>query len=100
MIPQGRAAPKAVLWEWRCPMLLPVLFSAALALAPQGSPKQDIKEAGKEVGHAFKEGGKQVGHAAAKGGKAVGRVAKKGGKAVGKGAKEAAHGVKDAFNGK
>ena len=70
-------------------MLLPALFSAALMLAPQGSPKQDLKEAGKEVGHAVK-----------KGGKAVGRVAKKGGKAVAKGAKEAAHGVKDAVDGK
>jgi hypothetical protein len=81
-------------------MFLPALFAATLSLSPQGSPKQDIKEAGKEVGHAFKEGGKQVGHAAVKGGKAVGHVAKKGGKAVGKGAKETAHGVKDAFDGK
>ena len=74
-------------------MFIPVIVSAALALAPQGSPKQDLKEAGKEVGHAFKEGGKEVGHAAKKGGKAIGHVAKKGGKAIGKG-------VKDAFDGK
>ena len=69
--------------------MIPALLCAALALAPQGSPKQDLKEAGKEVGHA-----------ATKGAKAVARVAKKGGKAVAKGAKEAAHGVKDAFEGK
>lgn len=74
-------------------MFIPVILSAALALSAQGSPKQDLKEAGKEVGHAFKEGGKEVGHAAKKGGKAIGHVAKKGGKAIGKG-------VKDAFDGK
>ena len=70
-------------------MFIPVLFSAALALGPQGSPKQELKEAGKEIGHAAK-----------KGGKAIAKVAKKGGKAIGKGAKEAGHGVKDAFEGK
>ena len=70
-------------------MIIPALFSAALALAPQGSPKQELKEAGKEIGHA-----------AEKGGKAIGKVAKKGGKAIGKGAKEAGHGIKDAFEGK
>lgn len=70
-------------------MFLPILFSAALSMAPQGSPKQELKEAGKEVGHAAKKGGKAIGH-----------VAKKGGKAIGKGAKEAAKGVKDAVDGK
>lgn len=63
-------------------MFIPFIFSAALAFAPQGSPKQDLKEAGKEVGHAFKEGGKEVGHAAKKGGKAIAKVAKRGAKAV------------------
>lgn len=86
--------------EMEVRMILPALVSAVLMLAPQGSPKRDIKEAGQEIGHAFKDGGKKVGHAAKKGGKAAGRAAKKGGKAVAKGAKEAAHGVKDAVDGK
>lgn len=100
MIPQGSVGPKAVIWVKRPYMLVPMLVTAALAIAPQGSPKQDLKQAGREIGHAFKVGGKEVGHAAKKGGKAVGKVAKKGGKAVGKGAKEAGRGIKQAFEGK
>jgi hypothetical protein len=96
--------PSAIQWIMT-PALLSLLLLAGLATAD--GPKEDIKQAGKEVGQGFKKGGLAVGHAAKKGGLAVGHAAKKGGVAVGhgaktagkgvaKGAKETGHGIKEA----
>lgn len=81
------------------PMVIASLLGFVLITAPlaaQGTKEQiksDLKDAGKDIGHA----GEKVGHAAKTGGKKIGHVAKDSGKAVGKGAKEAGKGIKDAF---
>ena len=80
--------------------MTPALLSLLLLVIPSpihaDGVKEDIKQAGKEIGHGFKKGGKAVGHAAKDGGKAIGRGAKTAGKGVAKGAKEAGRGVKEA----
>lgn len=76
--------------------MVPALLSLLLMASPVQGVKEDIKQAGKQIGHGFKKGGKAVGQAAKEGGKAVGRGAKTAGKGVAKGAKEAGRGVKKA----
>jgi len=68
-----------------CGCLTLALSGLAASAAPEESVKQDLKTAGKEVGHAAKE----VGHAVKHGALTAGHV-------IRKGAKEAAHGVKHA----
>ena len=55
--------------------------------APKPTVKQDIKQAGKNVGHA----GSKVGHNVKRGAKAVGHGFKAGAKDVGHGVKKAVH---------
>ncbi len=90
--------------------MIPVLFSLCLLTSPSGNAgaardlgsvtvdgvKEDLKQAGKEIGRGVKKGAKAVGHAAKEGGQAVGRGAKTAGKGIAKGGKEAGRGVKEA----
>jgi len=94
IFPHRGTIPKRTYHGAMVPVLLTLLFLSAPA--PADNPKEDIKQAARQVGQGFKKGGKAVGHAAKEGGKAVGRGAKTAGKGVAKGAKEAGRGVKEA----
>lgn len=69
--------------------MIPVCFSLALLALPAPSPADGVKED-------LKQAGRQIGQAAKKGGKALGRGAKTAGKGIAKGAKEAGRGIKEA----
>lgn len=83
-----------------CTALLLAVAPAAIGAErakDEKSAAAEVKEAGREVGHAARDGGKAVGRGAATAGKGIAKGAKTAGKEIGKGARQIGHGVRDAF---
>ena len=96
-------------------MLLGYSLAALLAAAPatargeeagaapspraHASPGQEIKKAGRAIGHAARDSGKAVGHGAKTAGKGIAKGSKAAGKEITRGAREIGHGVRDAVKG-
>ena len=61
--------------------------------------REDVKDAGREVGHASAKVGREIGQASAEAGREIGRASAEAGRNVGEAAKDAGRNVKQAVKG-